>query len=145
MQYAVLHAIWRLPRSGFRSKKNYGTTRARNLSATRRKYFVSFDPAVGSEMQKTRPALILQNDIANRHSPITIVAALTSQFEEPLYPTEVLITPPEGRLTVASVVLLNQIRSIDRRRLGRRLGTVTQETFERVNRAMQLSLGLIEL
>ncbi|HEY5865274.1 MAG TPA: type II toxin-antitoxin system PemK/MazF family toxin [Candidatus Tectomicrobia bacterium] len=108
-------------------------------------YFVSFDPAVGSEIQKTRPALILQNDIANRHSPITIVAALTSQFEEPLYPTEVLITPPEGRLTVASVVLLNQIRSIDRRRLVRRLGTVTQETLERVNRAMQLSLGLIEL
>jgi mRNA interferase MazF len=58
---------------------------------------VSFDPAVGSEIQKTRPALILQNDIANRHSPITIVAALTSQFEEPLYPTEVLITPPEGQ------------------------------------------------
>jgi mRNA interferase MazF len=108
-------------------------------------YFVSFDPAVGSEIQKTRPALILQNDIANRHSPITIVAALTSQFEEPLYPTEVLITPPEGRLTVSSVVLLNQIRSIDRRRLVRRLGTVTQETLERVNRAMQLSLGLIEL
>ena len=106
---------------------------------------MSFDPAVGSEIQKTRPALILQNDIANRHSPITIVAALTSQFEEPLYPTEVLITPPEGRLTVASVVLLNQIRSIDRRRLVRRLGTVTQETLERVNRAMQLSLGLIEL
>lgn len=106
---------------------------------------MSFDPAVGSEIQKTRPALILQNDIANRHSPITIVAALTSQFEEPLYPTEVLITPPEGRLTVSSVVLLNQIRSIDRRRLVRRLGTVTQETFERVNRAMQLSLGLIDL
>jgi mRNA interferase MazF len=108
-------------------------------------YLVSFDPAVGSEIQKTRPALILQNDIANRHSPITIVAALTSQFEEPLYPTEVLITPPEGRLTVSSVVLLNQIRSIDRRRLVRRLGPVTQETLERVNRAMQLSLGLIEL
>jgi mRNA interferase MazF len=108
-------------------------------------YLVSFDPAVGSEIQKTRPALILQNDIANRHSPITIVAALTSQFEEPLYPTEVLITPPEGRLTVSSVVLLNQIRSIDRRRLVRRLGTVPQETLERVNRAMQLSLGLIEL
>jgi mRNA interferase MazF len=106
---------------------------------------VSFDPAVGSEIQKTRPALILQNDIANRHSPITIVAALTSQFEEPLYPTEVLITPPEGGLTVSSIVLLNQIRSIDRRRLVRRLGTVTQETLERVNRAMQLSLGLIEL
>ena len=108
-------------------------------------YFVSFDPAVGSEIQKTRPALILQNDIANRHSPITIMAAITSQFEEPLYPTEVLITPSEGGLTMPSVVLLNQIRSIDRRRLVRRLGVVTLATMERVNRAIQLSLGVIEL
>ena len=108
-------------------------------------YLVSFDPTVGSEIQRTRPALILQNDIANRHSPITIVAAITSQFEEPLYPTEVLITPPEGGLTTPSVVLLNQIRSIDRQRLVRRLGRVTVATMERVNRAIQLSLGLIEL
>jgi mRNA interferase MazF len=108
-------------------------------------YLVSFDPAVGSEIQKTRPALILQNDIANRHSPITIVAAITSQFDEPLYPTEVLITPPEGGLTAPSVVLLNQIRSIDRRRLVRRLGTVSQATLARVNRAIAVSLGLIEL
>ena len=108
-------------------------------------YLVSFDPTVGSEIQRTRPALILQNDIANRHSPITIVAAITSQFAEPLYPTEVLITPPEGGLTTASVALLNQIRSIDRQRLVRRLGRVRAETLERVNRAIQLSLGLIEL
>jgi mRNA interferase MazF len=108
-------------------------------------YLVSFDPTVGSEIQRTRPALILQNDIANRHSPITIVAAITSQFAEPLYPTEVLIRPPEGGLTTASVALLNQIRSIDRQRLVRRLGRVRTETLERVNRAIQLSLGLIEL
>jgi mRNA interferase MazF len=108
-------------------------------------YLVTFDPTVGSEIQRTRPALILQNDIANRNSPITIVAAITSQFEEPLYPTEVLLTPPEGGLTIASVALLNQIRSIDHRRLVRRLGRATGATMERVNRAIQLSLGLIEL
>ena len=108
-------------------------------------YLVAFDPTVGSEIQRTRPALILQNDIANRHSPITIVAAITSQFEEPLYPTEVLITPPEGGLTTPSVVLLNQIRSIDRQRLVRRLGRVSAATMERANRAIQLSLGLIEI
>lgn len=108
-------------------------------------YLVSFDPALGSEIQKTRPALILQNDMANRHSPITIVAAITSQFAEPLYPTEVLISPPEGGLVVPSVVLLNQIRSIDRRRLVRRLGRVHPATVVRVNRAIQLSLGVIEL
>jgi mRNA interferase MazF len=108
-------------------------------------YLVTFDPTVGSEIQRTRPALIIQNDIANRNSPITIVAAITSQFEEPLYPTEVRIAPPEGGLTTASVVLLNQMRSIDRRRLVRRLGRVSAATMERVNRAIQLSLGLIEL
>jgi mRNA interferase MazF len=108
-------------------------------------YLVSFDPTVGSEIQRTRPALIIQNDIGNRHSPITIVAAITSQFAEPLYPTEVLITPPEGGLTTASVALLNQIRSIDRQRLMRRLGRVSAATMERVNRAIQLSLGLIEI
>src|SRR5215475_2238421 len=99
-------------------------------------YLATFDPTVGSEIQRTRPALILQNDIANRHSPITIVAAITSQFAEPLYPTEVLITPPEGGLTTPSVVLLNQIRSIDRRRLVRRLGRVSAATMEQVNRAI---------
>jgi mRNA interferase MazF len=121
--------------------------RRRRVTSPRRGevYLVSFDPTVGSEIQRTRPALILQNDIANRHSPITIVAAITSQFAEPLYPTEVLITPPEGGLTTPSVVLLNQIRSIDRQRLMRRLGRVTAGTLERVNRAIQLSLGLIEL
>jgi mRNA interferase MazF len=96
-------------------------------------YLVTFDRTVGSEIQRTRPAIIIQNDIANRNSPITIVAAITSQFEEPLYPTEVRITPPEGGLTVPSVALLNQIRSIDRRRLVRHLGRVTAATMAQVD------------
>lgn len=108
-------------------------------------YLVNFDPTVGSEIQKTRPALILQNDISNEHSPITIVAAITSQFELPLYPTEVLIQSSEGGLSNNSVVLLNQIRSIDKRRLLKRLGTLTRETMQQVDRAIQVSLGLIEL
>jgi mRNA interferase MazF len=108
-------------------------------------YLVSFDPALGREIQKTRPALILQNDIANRHSPITIVAAITSQVEEPLYPTEVLVSPPEGGLSTPSVVLLNQIRSIDRRRLVRRLGVVAETTMKRVDQALRISVGLVEL
>src|ERR1051326_2103080 len=83
-------------------------------------FLVNFDPTLGAEIQKPRPALVIQNDIANRHSAITIVAAITSQFEEPLYPTEVLIQAPQGGLRTDSVALLNQIRSIDKRRLGRR-------------------------
>jgi mRNA interferase MazF len=106
-------------------------------------YLVAFDPTIGAEIQKTRPALVVQNDIANRHSPITIVAAITSQFDEPLYPTEVLIQPPEGGVTIPSVVLLNQIRSIDKRRLVRRLGILTPATMHRVDRAMLISLGLV--
>lgn len=66
----------------------------------------------GREIKKTRPALVIQNDIANRHSPITIVAAITSRFDQELYPTEALVKTPEGGLNVDSVVLLNQTISI---------------------------------
>lgn len=108
-------------------------------------YLVSFDPTLGAEIRKTRPALILQNDLANRLSPITIVAALTSQFDEPLYPAEVLVRAPEGGLTADSVVLLNQIRSIDKQRLMRRVGRLTPQTMGRVDRALMVSLGLVEI
>ena len=108
-------------------------------------YLVSFDPTVGAEIKKTRPALILQNDVGNRWSPITIVAAISSQFEEQLYPTEVLLHAPEGGLGRDSVVLLNQIRSIDRRRLVKRLGTVRPHTMGQVDRALQISLGIIRI
>ena len=108
-------------------------------------YLVNFEPTVGSEIRKTRPALVLQNDIANRHSPLTIVAAVTSKFDEMLYPTEVLVTAPEGGLSVDSVVLLNQIRSIDRRRLVRRLGAIRGSTMEKVERSLRISLGLLKV
>lgn len=108
-------------------------------------YLVNFDPTVGSEIRKTRPALILQNDIANRHSPITIVAAVTSKMDEEIYPTEVLIHPPEGGLQVESVILLNQVRSIDKQRLVRRLGTLKPDTMRRVDQALQISFGLADL
>ncbi|KYC35751.1 PemK family transcriptional regulator [Scytonema hofmannii PCC 7110] len=108
-------------------------------------YLVNFDPTVGAEIQKTRPALVLQNDVSNEYSSITIVAAITSQFDETLYPTEVLIEPPEGGITVNSVVLLNQIRSIDKQRLIRKLGELTEATIEEVNQAIKISLGLVEL
>lgn len=107
-------------------------------------YLVNFDPTIGSEIKKTRPALILQNNVANRFSPVTIVAALSSQFDEPVYPTEVLIKPPEGGLPKPSVVLLNQIRTIDKRRLMTKLGSLRGETMNNVDRAMRISLGLIE-
>lgn len=108
-------------------------------------YLVNFDPTVGSEIKKTRPALIVQNDIANQYSPVTIVAALTSQFDGPTYPTEVLVNPPEGGLGKRSAVLLNQIRTIDKERLVSKLGALRRETMDRVDQAIEISLGLVNI
>ena len=70
-------------------------------------YLVTLDPTLGAETRKTRPALVLQNDIANRYSPITVVAAISSKFDDALYPTEIFVAQAEGGLSVDSVVLLN--------------------------------------
>lgn len=106
-------------------------------------YLVNFDPTIGAEIKKTRPALIIQNDTANRYSPVTIVAAISSKFDNKLYPTEVLIKPSEGGLTSESVVLLNQIRTIDKARLVKRLGTLKADTMEDVKKAILVSLDCL--
>ena len=106
---------------------------------------VDFDPTIGAEIRKRRPALVIQNDIDNRHSPITIVAALTSQVAGERYPTEVVLHPPEGGLTRPSAVLLNEIRSVDKKRVVLRLGRLKPETMTRVDRALQISLGLVKI
>ncbi|MBM3749279.1 MAG: type II toxin-antitoxin system PemK/MazF family toxin [Acidobacteria bacterium] len=108
-------------------------------------YLVNFDPTLGAEMKKTRPALVIQNDIGNEYSPITIVAAITSRFDEPPYPTEVIMEPEESGLPLRSAVVLNQIRSIDRQRLVKRLGRASPATMDRVDQAIQISLGLIKV
>ena len=108
-------------------------------------YLVNFDPTLGAEVKKTRPALVIQNDIANQHSPITIVAAITSKFDQKLYPTEVAILAGEGGLTLDSVAMLNQVRSIDHQRLVKRLGALKPETMAQVNKAIRISLSLIEM
>ena len=107
-------------------------------------YLVSFDPALGAEIQKTRPVLILQNDIGNLHSPVTIVAAITSNVRR-LGPTSVLVKAPEGGLDVDSIVLLNQIRTVDKRRLVKRLGVLRGATLKQVDQAIMISLALIAL
>jgi len=90
-----------------------------------------------------RPALVVQNDIANRYSPITIVAALTSTVDPRPRPTKVLVKAAEGGLSGDSMVLLNQIRSVDKRRLLKRLGKLSPVTLEDVNRALLISFGLV--
>jgi len=106
-------------------------------------YLVSFNPTVGKEIQKTRPALIIQNDISNRYSPITIVAPITSTLTGRLYPTEIFLQAPEGGLDVNSRVLLNQLRAVDKQRLGRRLGRTSAATMNEVDRSLLITLGLI--
>ncbi|MEX2405162.1 MAG: type II toxin-antitoxin system PemK/MazF family toxin [Candidatus Paceibacterota bacterium] len=109
-------------------------------------FLVSFDPTVGSEIKKTRPALVIQNNIANTHSPLTIVAAITSLGEKRrLYPTEVGIKAGRNGLDNDSVVLLNQIRTVDKQRLIQKIGKVHPNTLQEINSALEISLGLIEL
>ena len=109
-------------------------------------YLVSFDPTVGHEIQKTRPAVIIQNDVSNRHSPITIVAAISSQFREPPHPREVPLKPGgKTGLEKPSAVILNQIRSVDSQRLVKRLGTVDAPTMRKVDDALKISLGLVTI
>ena len=107
-------------------------------------YLVAFDQTVGSEIRKTRPAVILQNDIGNRASSTTIIAAVSSQIHEPPYPVEVVVEPREGGLATRSAVRLDQIRTVDRRRLIRRLGLLRPETIHQVDRAIAISFGLVD-
>jgi len=106
-------------------------------------YLVEFDPARGHEIKKTRPALVIQNDIGNRYSPVTIVAAITSKLSPVPYPVEVIVTPTKANgLSVQSAVQLGQIRSVDKGRLLKRLGILEPAAMRSVDGAIKISLGL---
>jgi mRNA interferase MazF len=108
-------------------------------------YLAALDPTLGQEIKKTRPALIIQNDISNRFSGMTIVAPLTSTVRLPLNPVHVLVPAgPVTGLAVTSVALLSQIRAVDRMRLVKRLGRVDHQTMEGVDQAIRVSLGLVD-
>ena len=106
-------------------------------------WLVNLDPTVGHEIKKARPAVIIQNDIGNRYSPITIIAPVTSQNTEKIYPIEVLLTKQNAGLEKDSKVLLNQIRAVDKRRLLKKIGLVDSETMEKIDEAIKISLGLL--
>jgi mRNA interferase MazF len=109
-------------------------------------YLVEFDPARGHEIRKTRPALVVQNDIGNRHSPLTIVAAITSRLSPTPYPVEVVVQPDhKNGLSVRSAIHLDQVRSVDRERLVKRLGALDAPTMRKVDAALKISLGLVEI
>ena len=108
-------------------------------------YFADLDPVVGSEQAGRRPVLIVQNDIGNQHSPVTIVAAITSAQTKHVRPTDVELGSTASGLATPSRVLLNQIKTLDKRRLERRVGKVTPAEMEAVDDAIRISLGLVPL
>ena len=103
---------------------------------------IDFDPVRGSEQGKVRPAVVIQNDVANQYSPVLIVAAITSNPRAP-HPTDVEVFAPEGGLRKDSKILLNQIRTIDKIRVIDRWGCLSDETINRVDEALRISLGLV--
>ena len=105
-------------------------------------YYADLSPVVGSEQGGTRPVLIVQNDTGNRHSPTVIAAAITSQLGKARLPTHITVPGREVGLAKDSVVLLEQIRTLDKRRLREHMGRLSDEQMSRVNEAIAVSFGL---
>ncbi len=108
-------------------------------------YYADLNPVIGSEQGGTRPVLILQNDIGNRYSPTTIIAAITSRIRKAKLPTHVELPTDQSRLHVDSVALLEQLRTIDRQRLTEKVSHLDSSLMERVDKALEISLGLTEI
>jgi mRNA interferase MazF len=108
-------------------------------------YLVDLSSSTGSEQSGLRPVLIIQNDIGNKYSPTVIVAAITSKEIEEAYPIVIKVDEKEGGLDKTSYILLNQIRTIDKKRLRKKLGKLKKETMEKVDLALKISLGLIKI
>ena len=105
-------------------------------------FYADLSPVVGSEQGGIRPVIIIQNDIGNRYSPTVIVAAITSQINKAKLPTHVEISSEEYRLNRDSVVLLEQIRTLDKKRLKEKIGHMTEEDMKKVNKSLLISLNL---
>ncbi|HNR04261.1 MAG TPA: type II toxin-antitoxin system PemK/MazF family toxin [Bacillota bacterium] len=107
-------------------------------------FYGDLSPVIGSEQGGVRPVLIIQNDIGNKYSPTVIVAAITSQINKAKLPTHVELEALKYGITKDSVILLEQIRTIDKRRLKEKIGHLSEELMKQVDTAIQISFGLIE-
>ena len=104
---------------------------------------VNLNPAKGGEKKKIRPCLIIQNDVGNKFSPLTIIAVITSQKEiDKKYPTDVWVEKGEGGLGVPSIVQCDQIRTIDKNRIIKKFDSFNASIMEEVNKALKISLDL---
>ena len=108
-------------------------------------FYADLSPVVGSEQGGVRPVLVVQNDIGNKFSPTVIISAITSQINKAKLPTHIEITADEYGLAKDSVILLEQIRTIDKRRLKERIGRLDEELMQKVDDALTVSFGLTEI
>lgn len=106
-------------------------------------YYADLSPVVGSEQGGIRPVLVVQNNIGNKYSPTVIAAAITSKLNKAKLPTHIELSSKEYGLEKDSVVLLEQIRTIDKSRLKEKIGELSTAKMSQVNRAMLISLGVI--
>ena len=104
-------------------------------------YYADLSPVVGSEQGGVRPILIVQNDTGNKYSPTIIAAAVTSKLDKARLPTHIELSAKEFGLSKDSVILLEQIRTLDKRRLKERIGELSPLTMQKVNSALLISLG----
>lgn len=105
-------------------------------------FYADLSPVVGSEQGGVRPVLIIQNDMGNRHSPTVIAAAITSQMNKAKLPTHIELVGQNCGLTKDSVVLLEQIRTLDKKRLREHMGRLDETQMQRVDNAIAVSFGL---
>ena len=108
-------------------------------------FFADLSPVVGSEQGGVRPVLIVQNDVGNKYSPTIIAAAITSQINKAKLPTHIEISAEEYGLTKDSVILLEQIRTIDKKRLKDKFGKLDDDLMNVVNEAISVSFGLTDI
>jgi mRNA interferase MazF len=105
-------------------------------------FLANLEPVKGSEQGGIRPVLIIQNDISNKHSPVTIIAAITSRIFDKEYSTNIFIPKGDSGLDKDSTIMLNQIRTIDNSRLIKKIGLLNNFTMNNVDRAIKISLAL---
>jgi len=106
-------------------------------------YFADLSPVVGSEQGGVRPVLIIQNDVGNKYSPTVIIAAITSQINKAKLPTHIELSADKYGLPKDSVVLLEQVRTLDKRRLKEKIGTIDNLKMKSVDNALLISLGFM--
>jgi len=105
-------------------------------------YYAELSPVVGSEQGGIRPVLIVQNDVGNKYSPTVIAAAITSQTDKTRLPTHIQLHAQGSGLSRDSVVLLEQVRTLDKRRLKERMGKLDESSMDQVDHALSVSFGL---